>query len=134
MTFISFLILSFNYFPCFLVNITNVVLFILFFSLRNICPVLFSLVSFLKRIILLSNTLNCKQYKSELYLFNYYIGSNFEKTSYGFHYYHTRHKHYRSGNCKNKFTWKYQNFTIDKNKSTGKKNLAKITLRKIYCL
>ena len=41
--------------------------------------VFFSLVSVLKRIILLFNTLNCEQYKSELYWFSYYISSNFEK-------------------------------------------------------
>ena len=83
------------------------ILFILFFSLRNFCPVLFSLVSILKRIILLFNTLNCEQCKSKLYLFNYYICSNFEKTLFGSHYYHTRHKHYRSGNCQNKSKRKY---------------------------
>ena len=41
--------------------------------------VFFSLVSVLKRIILLFNTVNCEQYKSELYWFSYYISSNFEK-------------------------------------------------------
>ena len=54
--------------------------FILFLSLSaKLFYVFFSPVSVLKRIILLFNTVNCEQYKSELYWFSYYISSNFEK-------------------------------------------------------